>query len=112
MLHDKNSQLKNVLRLYTVLLIYSEVKASEILHGGTTLVAPSKKWIKAIYSSDQKSISCLSHLLGSKKSPEKSCLPNCFTINIPQVTEEILSPTTFVTEWTFIGLCKTSAFFG
>ena len=46
-----------------------------------------------------------------KKSQEKSCLPNCFTINIPQVTEEILSPTTFVTKWTFIGYCKTSAFF-
>ena len=46
-----------------------------------------------------------------KKSQEKSCLPNCFTINIPQVTEEILSPTTFVTKWTFIGYCKTSVFF-
>ena len=34
-----------------------------------------------------------------KKSQEKSCLPNCFTINILQVTEEILSPSTFVTEW-------------
>ena len=33
-----------------------------------------------------------------KKSQEKSCLPNCLTINISQVTEEILSPTTFVTE--------------
>ena len=72
MLHDKNSQLKNFLPLYTVLLIYSKVKAPEILHGGTTQVAPSKKWIKAIYSSDQKNISCLSHLLGSKKSPKKS----------------------------------------
>ena len=46
-----------------------------------------------------------------KKSQEKSCLPNCFTINIPQVTEEILSPTTFVSKWTFIGYCKTSAVF-
>ena len=46
-----------------------------------------------------------------KKSQEKSCLPNCFTINIPQVTEELLSPTTFVTKWTFIGYCKTSVFF-
>ena len=46
-----------------------------------------------------------------KKSQEKSCLPNCFTINIPQVTEEILSPATFVTKWTFIGYDKTSVFF-
>ena len=38
-----------------------------------------------------------------KKSQEKLCLPNCFTINTPQVTEEILSLTTFVTEWPFIG---------
>ena len=71
----------------------------------------AKNWIKAICSADQKNISCFSYLLGGKKSPEKSCLPNCFTINIPQVTEEILSPTTFVTEWTFIGYCKTSDFF-
>ena len=107
----KDSQLINFLPIYTVLLIYSKVKASQILHGRTTLVAPGKNWIKAIYSSDQKSISCFSYLFGSKKSQEKSCLPNCFTINIPQVTEEILSPTTFVTKWTFIGYCKTSAFF-
>ena len=45
-----------------------------------------------------------------KKSQEKSCLRNCFTINVLQVTEETLSPTTFLTEWTFIGYCKTSAF--
>ena len=49
MWHDKkNSQLKNFLLLYTVLLIYSKVKASQILHGGTTPVAPSKNWIGAI----------------------------------------------------------------
>ena len=93
-----NSHLKNFLLLYTVLLIYSKVKASQILHGGKTPVASSKNWIKAIYSSDRKNISYLSYLLGSKKSQGKSCLPNCFTINIPQITEEILSPTTFVAE--------------
>ena len=38
-----------------------------------------------------------------KKSQEKLCLPNCFTINTPQVTEEILSLTTFLTAWPFIG---------
>ena len=59
----------------------------------------------------RKNISCFSYLFDSKKSPEKSCLPNYFTINIPQVTEEILSPTTFVTKWTFKGYCKTCAFF-
>ena len=62
-------------------------------------------------SSDQKNISCFSYLLGSKKSQEKPCLPDWFPINIPLVTEEILSPTTFVTEWTSIGYCKTSDFF-
>ena len=60
-----------------------------------------------IFSSDQKNIFFFSYLFGSKK----SCLPNCFTINIPQVTEEILSLTTFVTKWIFIGFCKTSTFF-
>ena len=115
MRHDKkNSQLKNFLLLNTVSLIYSKVKASQILHGGTTPVTPSKKLDQSdFYSSDQKNTSFLfSYLFGSKKSQEKSCLPNCFTKNIPQVTEEILSPATFVSKWTFIGYCKTSAFFG
>ena len=76
MWQDKNSQLKNFLPLYTVLLIYNKVKASQILYGGATPVAPRKNWIKATYSSDQKNISCLSYLLGSKKSQEKSRLPN------------------------------------
>ena len=71
----------------------------------------AKNWIKAIYSGHQKNIFCFSHLFGSEKSPEKSSLPNSFTINIPQVTEEILSPTIFVTKWIFMGYCKTSAFF-
>ena len=49
MLHDKkNTQLKNYLPFYCVLLIYIKVKASQILHGGTTPVAPNKNWIKAI----------------------------------------------------------------
>ena len=72
--HDKNTQLKNFLPLYSVLsnyFIYSRVNASYILHGGTTPVAPSKNWIKAI------SI----HLI-KKKSQEKTCLPNWFIINI------------------------------
>ena len=79
--HDKkNSRLKNFLPLYSVLLIYSKVKASQILHGGTTPVATSKNRIKAI------SI----HLIRKtfpvfyidsvvKKSQVKSCLPNWFT---------------------------------
>ena len=45
----KNTQLKNFLPLYSVLLIYSKVKASQIIHGGTTPFAPSKNWIKAIF---------------------------------------------------------------
>ena len=47
--HDKkNTQLKHFLPLYTVLLIYSKVKASQILHGETTQVTPSKNCIKVI----------------------------------------------------------------
>ena len=58
MYHDKkNSQLKKFLPLYSVLLIYSEVKTSQILHGGATPTAPSKNWIKSTYSFDQKHIS-------------------------------------------------------
>ena len=72
MWHDKkNTQLKNFLPLYTVLLIYSKVKASQILHGETTPVALSKNWIKAI---SQKNISCLSYLIGSKKITRKIML--------------------------------------
>ena len=49
MSHDKkNTQLKNFLPLYTVLLICSKVKASQILNGETTPVTPSKNRIKAI----------------------------------------------------------------
>ena len=55
--YKKNSQLKKFLPLYTVLLIYSEAKASQILHGGAAPAAPSKNWIKSIYSFDQKNIS-------------------------------------------------------
>ena len=47
--------------------VYCKVKASQTLHGETTQVASSKNSIKAIYSSDQKNISCLSYLLDSKK---------------------------------------------
>ena len=70
----KNSQLKNFLPLCTVLLSYSKVKASQILHDGTTPVAPSKNFIKAICSSDQKNASCLSYLLGSRKITRKIML--------------------------------------
>ena len=73
----KKSQLKNFLLFYTVLLIYSKVKASQILHGGTTPVAPSKNWIKAIYSSDQKKFPVFHIYSVVKKLQEKSCLPNC-----------------------------------
>ena len=72
-------------------LRYIKVKASQILHGGATPVAPSKKWIKTI------SI----HLM------KKTFL----VFHIYSVTEEILSPATFITEWTSIGYCETSKFF-
>ena len=55
MWHDKkNLQLKTFLPLYTVLLNYSKVKASQILHGGTPPFASSNNEIKVIYSPDQK----------------------------------------------------------
>ena len=113
MWHDKkNTQLKKILPLYSVLLIYSKVKASQILHGGTTPVAPSKNRIEAISIHLIRKTFPVFHIyLVVKKSQEKPCLPNWFPINIPLVTEEILSPTTFVTEWTSIGYCKTSDFF-
>ena len=113
MWHDKkNTQLNFFLPFYSVLLIYSKVKASQILHGGTTPVAPSKNWIKAISIHLIRETFPVFHIyLVVKKSQEKPCLPNWFPINIPLVTEEILSPTTFVTEWTSIGYCKTSDFF-
>ena len=113
MWHDKkNTQLKNFLPPHTVLLIYSKVKASHILHGETTPPAPSKNWIKAISIHQIRKTFPVFHIyLVVKKSQEKPCLPNWFPINIPLVTEEILSPTTFVTEWTSIGYCKTSDFF-
>ena len=113
MWHDKkNTQSKNFLPLYTVLLIYSKVKASQILHGETTPFAPSKNWIKAISIHQIRKTFPVFHIyLVVKKSQEKPCLPDWFPINIPLVTEEILSPTTFVTEWTSIGYCKTSDFF-
>ena len=63
------------------------------------------------YSSDQKNISCFLYLLGSKKFTRKTMLTWLIPKNIPLVTEEILSPTTFITEWTSIGYCKTSGFF-
>ena len=48
-----------------------------------------------------------------KKLQEKTCLRNCFLTNIQQVTEEIFPPTTFVTEWTFMGYClKSFTFYG
>ena len=49
--HGKNTQLKYFLSLHTVLLnhfIYNEVKASQVLHGGTMRVALSKNWVKGI----------------------------------------------------------------
>ena len=113
MWHDKkNTQLKNFLPLYSALLIYSKVRASQILHGETNPVAPSKNWIKAISIHQIRKTFPVFHIyLVVKKSQEKPCLPDWFPINIPLVTEEILSPTTFVTEWTSIGYCKTSDFF-
>ena len=98
--------------LYSVLLIYSKVKASQILHGGTTPVASNKNLIKAISIHLIRETFPVFHIyLAVKNSQEKPCLPNWFPINIPMVTEEILSPTTFVTEWTSIGYCKTPDFF-
>ena len=113
MWHDKkNTQLKNFLPPHTVLLIYSKVKASHILHGETTPPAPSKNWIKAISIHQIRKTFPVFHIyLVVKKSEEKPCLPDWFPIYIPLVTEEILSPTTFVTEWTSIRYCKTSGLF-
>ena len=113
MWHDnKNTQLKNFLPLYTLLLIYSKVKASQILHGETTQVGPSKNWIKAISINQIRKTFLVFHIyLVVKISQEKPCLPDWFPINIQLVTEEILSLTTFVTEWTSIGYCKTSDVF-
>ena len=110
--HDKkNTQLK-FLPLYSVLLIYSKVKASQILHGGTTPVVPSKNWIKAISIYLVRETFPVFHIyMVVKISHEKPCLPNWFPKNIPLVTEEILLPTTFITKWTSIGYCKTSDFF-
>ena len=108
----KNTQLKTFLPLYSVLLIYSKVKASQTLHGGTTPVAPSKNWIKAISLHMIRETFPVFHIcLVVKRSQGKPCLPNWFPINIPLVTEEVLSPITFVTEWTSIGYCKAYDFF-
>ena len=76
--HDKKStQLKNFLPLYTVLLIYSKVKASQILNGETTPVTPSKNRIKAISIHQIKKKFPVFHIyLLVKKSEEKSCLPD------------------------------------
>ena len=111
MWHDKkNTQLKNFLPLYSVLLIYSKVKASQILHGGTTLVSPSKNCLKVISIHLIRKIFPAFHIYSVvKRSQAKSC--HWFTINIPPVTVEIFSPTIFVTKKTFIGYCKTSEFF-
>ena len=104
--------MKNFLPLYSVLLIYSNVKASQMLHGGTTPVAPSKNRIEVISIHLIRKAFPVFHIyLMVKKSQEKPYLPNWFPINIPLVTEEIFSPTTLVTEWTSIGYCKTSDFF-
>ena len=99
MWHDtENTQLKISCRS-TVLLIYSKVKTSQILHDGTTPVVPNKNWIKAIsIHLIRKTFPAFHIYLVAKKSQEKPCLPDWFTINIPQVTEEIFWPTTFVTE--------------
>ena len=113
MCHDKkNSQLKNFLPVYSVLLIYSKFKASQILHGGTTPVAPSKNRIEAISIHLIRKTFPVFHIYFIvKKSQEKPCLPNWFSINIPLVTEEIFSPTTLITGWASLGYCKTSDFF-
>ena len=54
MRHDRHTQLKNFWSLYTGLLnylIYGRVKASSILHSGTTLVARiGWKWFLFIWS--------------------------------------------------------------
>ena len=108
----KNSHLKNFLPLYSVLLIYSKFKASQILHGGTTPVAPSKDRIEAIsIHLIRKTFPVFYIYLIVKKSQEKPCVPNWFPINIQLVTEEIFSPTTLVTGWASISYCKTSDFF-
>ena len=78
MWHDeKSTQLKNFLPLHSVLLIYSKVEASEILHGGTIPVAPSKNWIKVIAIHLIRKTFSVSHIYSVvKKAQEKLYLPN------------------------------------
>ena len=87
-------------------------KAPQILHGGTTPVAPRKNRIEAISIHLIRKTFPVFHIyLVVKNSQEKPCLPNWFLINIPLVPEEIFSPRALDTEWTSIGYCKTSDFF-
>ena len=73
----RRTQLKHFLPLYTVLLIYSKVKASQILPGEKTPVVPNKNWIKAISIHQIRKTFPVFHIyLVVKKSQEKPCLPD------------------------------------
>ena len=96
--------------LHTVLLnyfIYSRVKASYILLGGTIQVTPSQNWVKAIFI----------HLIRKKVSfmlfttdpQEKTCLPNWFTI-FDMVIEKY-SRLQHLSQSEHLQACKTSDFF-
>ena len=85
----RSQQLKNVLSLHNY-FIHS-------IHSQGILFIWSEK-------------SFLSFKLFTTAPQEKSCLRNWFTI-FHVVTEEILSPTVFVTQWTSTDYCKTSDFF-
>ena len=117
MWHDKkNTQLKKVLATLLCLInlqqrhfIFSMVEQLQ-----SRLARIGSKWFLFIWS--EKHFLSFIFIPQWKKSQEKPCLPNWFIINIPEeiflnITEEILSPTTFVIEWTFIGYCKTSDIF-
>ena len=60
----------------------------------------------------RKKVACLSHYLLSSKIHKKN---HAYLTDSQQIFHiiigEILLPTTFVTEWTSIGYCKTSDFF-
>ena len=77
MWHDKNMHLKNFLPFYSVSIFHSKVKASQILHGGTNPVVPSRNCMRAIsIHLIRKTFPVLRIYLVVKKSQEKSCLPN------------------------------------
>ena len=111
MWHDKkNTQLKNFLSLFSVLLIYNKVRHLRISMMEQLLSSLARIGSKRFLFMWSENISSLSYLLGSnRKSQEKSCLPNWFTMKIPQdYRRNILAYN--ICHWA-TGYCKTSDFF-